>query len=207
MDVEGGTLVGFYDDRALLLMWGQLLRETTVRRIFDEPDIAVFEGIEGPSRVYPCTDVSLLNARRVLYYPTINGRLGVFDVDRRTNTEVEVGRTVRTMASFTGIDCGVRAVFYSDDRCTYTLGEDGALAEVGGSQSGFLNTAFPSPHSRSVGDALLKYNSYLVRGGREVGTGGLVALEYNYSVVRVYRDTFLAYDRGTKSWLLTRIAL
>lgn len=53
--------------------------------------------------------------------------------------------------------------------------------------------------------SIFKYGNYLVKGETMINTRGLITFEYNYSIVRVYRDIFLAYDMNTKSWVLIRI--
>ena len=209
IEVEGDTRVGFYDEAALLLTSWKPLREAAVEDIFNDPVIGAFRKIEGTSHVLSYTDVSLLHQRRVVYYPTIEFSLFSFNVDTRENKRVDVGTGVLSVASFTGISCGTRAVFYSnDDRCTYALNEDHSVAKVGEKQYCILTGVLPSASRPSdIASAVLRYEWSLVRGRNEVDAKGLVEFEGFYSVIRVYRDVFLAYDEGSESWVLTRIVV
>ena len=151
--------------------------------------------------------MSLLNETRVLYCGT-SGKLFSYNVDTRVNAEVDVGKKVRFCASFTGVDCGVRAVLQCSDRITYPLNTDNTASKVGGRQYFYLTTVFPSStHPGDLGKAAFKYENYLVLGGKRMEFGEPFLFEDCYSVVRVYRDVFLLYDRNTRSWVLSRIVV
>ena len=49
--VESYSLLGLYDDMMLLLTWYNSLRETTVEKVFNSPNIEIFEKIEGTDNV------------------------------------------------------------------------------------------------------------------------------------------------------------
>ena len=205
--VERVSIAAFYDDMLLLLTFGSPLREAAVEAVFERPTVGAFGGVEGTGSATPRTDVSLLHARRVLYYPTTSGGLMSFDVDTRASAEVRVGRRVHALASLTGLDCGAWAVFQgADDRSVWTLGMDGAATEVRGRVHKTLTTLLPSAAStRGIRDAVLKCGRSFVRGGARVDAGRLVGLDGWHSVVRVYRDVLLVYDRGAGAWALVRV--
>ena len=206
MKVENTTRTSFYDSIILLLTWRIPLREATVEEVFKSPRIETFKEIEGTDGVEPYTDVSLLHERRVLYYLTTNNELFSFNVDTRENTEIDVGRKVWSIASFTGIDCGVKTVFDGDGDCTYILNNDNTITEVDEKEDDCFTALFPSTSSpRNIKDAVFEYGDVLVKNGYYLKTSKLMRFDYCHSVIRVYRDVFLAYDIITKSWVLLRI--
>ena len=171
------------------------------------PHISIFNEIEGTRSVFPRTDVSLLQERRVLYYFIVDGRLFVFNVDTRTNVELDVGGQIWNVASLTGIDSGVKAVFQNSDNCIYTLNMDDTTTQVGGRQDHTLMALLPSSSDpKSVRGDVIIYEKYLAKVGKKVDTNHLIRF-YGRSLVRVYRDIFLAYDGKTESWLLIRITV
>lgn len=208
MTVENYSLAGFYNDMVILLVCNVPLMEAIMENVFEDPNIEIFKEIEGTSNVDPHTDVSLLHERRVLYYPTYDHKLFSFNVDTRKNTEINVERTIYSIASFTGIDCGVKAVFQdNDDYCTYTLNMDDTLTRVDERQDDDWLTALLSSSSnpRNITDAVFKYGWDLIKCEDKIDTSNLIEFEANYSVIRVYGDIFLAYDNNTESWYLLRI--
>ena len=206
MKVESYSLVAFYDSM-ILLTSDKPLREARVEEVFKNPTIEIFKEIEGTSNVDPSTDVSLLHVRRVLYYPTTNNKLFSFNVDTRMNTEIDVGKYIWTIASFTGIDSDVKAVFQSnDDWRTYTLNNDNTVTKVDERRNRWLRALFPSTSNpTNIRDAVFKYWDVLMKDGNWIDTSRMIEFEYNYSVIRVYRDVFLAYDWKKESWVLVRI--
>ena len=206
--------MGFYDDMMLLLTSFKPLREATVEEVFDNPDIETFKEIEGTEDVNSNTDASLLQERRVLYYPTAYHGLFTFNVDTRINTEIDVGRKVWNVASLTGIDCGVKAVFDCyDDKCTYNLNMDDTVTQTGGEQVGDLTAILPSTSNpKCVKNAVLMYDdyledsSYIVKDRKRIDTSHLISF-YGRSTVRVYKDIFLVYDYNTNFWALVRIVV
>ena len=101
----------------------------------------------------------------------------------------------------------MKAVFKSNDNCTYTLNMDDTMTQVGGRQANNLTTLFPSTsNSESVKDAVFLYNDYLVKDGKEIDICQLIEFNW-YSIVRVYKDIFLTYDDNTESWVLVRVVV
>ena len=210
VDIKAGswTLTGFYDSIVLLLTWREPLREATIDEVFENPTIETFRVIEGPDNVYQGTDVSLLHEQRILYYVTMDDKLFSFNVDTRENTEIDVGRRkVWLIASLAGIDCGVRVGFQDrEDKCTYTLNNYNTITKVNEKQDNGLKAIFPSISSpTNIKNAVFKYCDYLMKNGNKLDTSKLIKFYEDYSVIRVYRDIFLAYDRETNSWVLIRI--
>ena len=201
------TLVGFYDSMILLLGYGDHPREAVVKRVFENARIETFQMIEGIGVVYPFTDVSLLHERRVLYYRRRDDKLFSFNVDTRMNVEIDVGRGIWSMPSFTGISCDVRVVFKDyDDSCTYTLNNDNTITKVNENHDYPLTTLFSSMSDpKNIKNAMFKYGYDIVKSGNKIDTSELIGFGRFYSVIRIYRDIFLAYDTKTESWIIFRL--
>ena len=205
--VENISLAAFYNNVILLLTWEKPLREARVEEVFDNPIIETFKEIEGTNGVISFTDVSLLHERRKLYYPTTDYKLFSFNVDTRENSDIDVGRKVWAVASVAGIDYGVKVLFQDlDDRCIYTLNNYNSVTKVDKGHYNWLTTLFPSSSNpKNISNAVFKYFGNLIKDGNKLDTSKLINFEYNYSVIRVYKDIFLAYDKKTESWVLLRI--
>lgn len=218
--VKDNSLVAFYDNMVILLTTKKTLRETTVENVFKSPTIKIFEKIEEADNVATYTDVSLLNATRILYYPTVYRELFSFNVDTRHINKLFPGKKVDSIASFTGIDCGVKVIFQARMRTriigsrttgyhpahSYALNMDNTIKMVKKEQGGSLKTVFPlTSKPKNIEDALFKFNdphsSYLLSLGGKL----LPKLNNYYPIVRVYRDVFLAYNESIESWILVRI--
>lgn len=207
MDIEDNSLVGFYDNMALLLTEGRPLREGTVKSIFENPSIERFREIEGTNNVNPLTDVSLLHVRRILYYPTKDQKLFSFNADTRAITEINIGKNVVSIASFTGINCGVQTVFGSDDIHTYTLNMNNIVTKVNDGRLCFLRTIFPSAsNANNITNAVFKHLCVLKKNDKDIDTSNIIKFNGN-SVIRVYKDIFLTYEERTNSWVLFRLII
>ena len=85
---------------------------------------------------------------------------------------------------------------------------DNAVSEVDERQDFGLTTLFPSSTDPTdLRKAAIKYYNHLVFGGKKVEFEKPFKLEDFHSVVRVYRDIFLLYDKNTNSWVLSRIII
>ena len=206
LEVENDTSVAFYDNKMILLTDYMPLREAVVEDVFRYCDLSQF-GEMGEVNMVDCNaDVSLLNATRVLYYPTKDHKLFSFNVDTRENREI--GKKVGTCASLTGVDCGVRVVFMDYyDNITYSLNTDNSVDGLE-RQSSLLTTVLPSgSNPANIRRAALRYCNYLMYRGRKVEFKIPFRFESFHSVIRIYRDIFLLYDCNTSSWVLTRIII
>ena len=204
VNVKSRSIAGFYDNMVLLLTCDYPLREASVEEVFKNPRTKTFKEIEGTNNVLPWTDVSLLHVTRILYYP-YNNKLYSFNVDTKVTTDIDIGVNCYTVASFTGIDCKVKAVFY-DGPCTYTLNSNNTVTKVGKGQDKSLSAIFPSTSNPSnIKDAVFKYENRLMKDGNRLNTNDLIEFESWYSLIRVFKDIFLAYDKNTKSWVLFRL--
>lgn len=201
------SLAGFYDNMILLLTWGEPLREATVEEVFSNEYSGVFKVIEGTSYALPFADVSLLQARRVIYYPSDNFKLFAFNVDTRENNKIKVKKVSWSVTSFTGIDCGVKAIFQNDDHDeTYVLNTDNTLTMIDGNFSYIQSAVLPSAaNTKDITDAAFKYEYDLMKGENKLDTRRLIEFECNRSLIRVYKDIFLVYDYNTESWVLFRL--
>lgn len=199
-------VVAFYDNMILLLAFWDFFREATVESVFDNPTIKTFKVMGESDGVFPWTDVSLLNVRRVLYY-VINFELFSFNVDTRENTKIVSGMQIDRTASLSGINCGVKAVF-SDigNGCTYTLNMDNSITELDKILSYGITTLFPSTSNpKNIKHAAFKCRWDFTKDGNKINTGNLITFQENYSVIRIYRDIFLVFDEKTWSWVILRI--
>lgn len=166
-----------------------------------------FKTIKGTKRAIPQTDVSLLHTRRVLYYYTTDCELFSFNVDTRENTEIDVGGKIWSIASLTGIDCGVKTVFMSkNDDCTYALGMNNRIEKVKWRQDKWIDALFPSASSpEDMTYAAFMYGSKLMKYWEKINERCPVDFDCCDSFIRVYRDIFLGYDWYIKSWFLFRM--
>ena len=211
VDVEGCSIAAFYDDRVLILTEDRPLVEAWVDEMLEEGG----EGrvVRGSERATPWTDVSLVNTTRVLHYRTPDCRLCAYDVDRRVSRIVDVGRGVVCLASLTGLDTGVLAVFQDEEGETYALASDHSVARLpGGPQDEGLTDVFPSRSAPwDLTRAVLKYGDTLTKGGRDIQeglpSGGPLLPQEDYTFVRLRGDVFLYYDTHECSWALTRIVV
>ena len=209
MNADNYSLIGFYDGNALLLTWGEALREATVGDVFERPTIETFKEVEGTSDAIPFTDVSLLQERRVLYYYNAYYRLFAFDVDTRVSTEIDIGKKVCDIASCTGIDCGTKTVFRDCcDDCTYIWNNDNTVTRVNEDQGYSLTALFPSASNPGdIANTVFKYGEILVKNDNVINRNEPAEFARHGSVTRVYRDIFLCYDHDTSSWVLLRFAV
>ena len=224
MAVQHRTSVGFYDGMILFLDTCMPLREATVNEIFENPTINILKIIEGTTDVNSDADVSSLNVKRELCYHAWD-TLFSFNVDTRMNTRIGVVENIRSIASFTGIACGLKAVFYACEEeknniyeeeeeeeyycyhyCTYTLNMDNTITKLSERQDYGLTILFPlASNPENINNAIFKYCD-LMKYGNKIDISHLIRFG-NYSVIRVYRDIFLVYEWNIESWVLVRIVV
>lgn len=203
IEVKKRCFAGFYDSMILLLTWKSSLKEALVECVFNNPMVETFNEIKETNNVYPWTDVSLLHERRLLYYHTMDSELFSFNVDTKKNIKIDVGRRVSSIASFTGIDCKMKVLFKSDDNCTYALKMDNTMTMVNEGQEGYLRTFFPSiSSSNNINNAVFKYDDNLIKAGNHIDASDQIEFDIYYSVIRIYRNIFLAYNEKINSWTL-----
>ena len=118
------------------------------------------------------------------------------------NAELCSRKGSEPIASLTGIDCVVQAVFScTDDRCTCILNTDYTIDKMDGRPTGFLTIVFPlTSNSRNVADVVFMRAS-LVRCENKLDISHLVDSDWNYPIVRIYSDIFLCYDKSTELWV------
>ena len=81
---------------------------------------------------------------------------------------------------------------------------DDTITNVDERQNNYLTSIFPSASNpKSIKDAVFRYSSCSVKCGNMIDTDKLKEFG-GYSVIRVYRDIFLAYDKVLKSLILIR---
>ena len=95
-----------------------------------------------------------------------------------------------------------------DDKCTYTLNMDDTITSIDNRQDHWPWAVFPSASNpKNISDAVFTYGRNLRRRERRIHITNLVELYGYYSLIRVYRDIFLAYDLSTESWCLIRLVV
>lgn len=205
--VENNTLVGFYDDRMILLTLEMPMREAEVDEVFEKPDLSIFKGTGNDASVVCYTDVSRLNKTRILYYLTVAAKMRSYNVDTKENTSVDVGTMVFFIASTMGIDCGADAVFQSFCQDTCILDKTGKVVQIRQKMEGPpLRNVFLSSHAPSdFNQAIFRYGEFLINKNDILDETGPIEFEPFCSVVRIYNDIFLLYDLKSNNWVLTRI--
>ena len=208
INVENYSQAGFYDNKVVLLTNYKPLREADVESVFENITVEMFEEIEGTINVLTCTDVSLLHKRRVLYYRMDRYGFFAFNVDTRENTEIDIEEPILIIPSLGGIDCGIEAVFQNEyDNCPYVLNADGTVTRVGKRQANLLTTVFASgSNPKNIENAVFRHDCDLVKCKDKMDISHLIKPDW-YSVVRVFKNVFLAYDTKTKSWILFRLVV
>ena len=85
------------------------------------------------------------------------------------------------------------------------MNTDDTVTKVIERQDGWPRTMFPSiSNPKDITGAVFKYYDDIIKDRRKVDTSHLVEFNPFYSIVRIYRDVFLAHDGNTKSWVLFR---
>ena len=210
IEVENTSLVGFYDDKAIFLTLNKPLREAPVNDIFKNSDVSILKKVEGIEEVNPYTDVSLLNDTRLLYYTSRSRQLYFFDVDKRENKKIGDDKRIWSIASLTGINCGVEAVFHNfDDHYLYVFHKDLHIFGISKEkQERSLTTVFPPNNAPgNFRMAIFKFCDNLIKDNKKIKEGEGIKLENFYSIVRIYKDVFLMFNTSTKSWVICRIVV
>lgn len=209
IEVEDNTNIGFYDDNVILLTWQRPLRECKINKLFNEPSISAFTHIGTVEYICPEADTSIINSTRVLYYTSALFLPFAFNVDTRINEELYAGRNVYWLASFTGINCGVKFIFQSNDNNTYTYKQDCSVSHIRSKMiDAPLTAILPcATDSLNVEKAVHKHGCYLVTGDKVTLPRKPITLGDGYSIIRVYRDVFLVYDLNIFDWILCRIII
>lgn len=82
------------------------------------------------------------------------------------------------------------------------MNTDYTIERMSGRPTGFLTIVFPlTSNSRNVADVVFM-RAGLVRCENELDISHLINSDWNYPIVRIYRDIFLCYDKSTESWVL-----
>ena len=89
----------------------------------------------------------------------------------------------------------------------YTLNMDNTVTKVNEKQDTWPTTLFPlTSDPKNIKDVVFMYGNSLMKGENMINTSKLIKF-ICYSVIRVYRDIFLAYDCNTKSWVILRLII
>ena len=90
----------------------------------------------------------------------------------------------------------------------YTLNMDNTVTKVNEKQDTWPTTLFPlTSDPKNIKDVVFMYGNSLMKGGNMINTSKLICFGGNYSVVRIFKDIFLAYDDKTNSWVLFKMVV
>ena len=207
---DNETMAGFYDDKIILLCAAQPVKEALVKEVFLRPEMHVFTKI-GKLNEVPCdADVSVLNSTRFLYYKSRRSNIYEYNVDTKVEKKLDVKNKVASFVSTLGINIGVRAVFKChDDNQIYGLNYDGTTTVIasGEHDSDVYNVFLSEQEASNRKRAAFLFGNYLRVDDRRVEVHKPVWFMGNRSVVRLYRDVFLMFDRASRSWVVLRIVV
>lgn len=208
-EVEELSNFGFYDGSVILLTFNKPLREAIVEDIFRNHNLERFKNIGTVDNAFPVVDSAVLNETRVLYYNTLDSKLFSYNVDTKINTQMTIEQSSSWCTSLTGIDCGVRRVFQDEETYTYILTKDDTVIKVDGKKRDkYLKGIFPSSSdSTNLSNAAFRYGKRLMIKGKKIYTETPIKFGDYGSIIRVYRDIFLLFDRIIMSWVLSRIVV
>ena len=99
----------------------------------------------------------------------------------------------------------MKAIFYSDDNCIYALNADDTVTKIYERHDYGIKAVFPSSSNpKDIKSAVFSCGNDFIKCGNWLNTSELSCF-YNDSVVRVYKDIFLAHDNEKLSWSLIRV--
>ena len=99
----------------------------------------------------------------------------------------------------------MKAIFYSDDNCIYALNADDTVTKIYERHDYGIKAVFPSSSNpKDIKSAVFSCGNDFIKCGNWLNTSELSCF-YNDSVVRVYKDIFLACGSG--GWCLFRIVV
>lgn len=209
VETENATLAGFYDDSVILLTWGKPLRAAFVNDVFTKNDLSVFMKLGDVENVTPQTDVSILNASRNLFYTTMDSKLFCFNVDAERNEEIDIKMNIKCIASLTGIYCGVEAFLQNDHFGLYFLDSNFVATEIEKRElCGYVRSIFPSTdNSENLDKAVFRCLNCIITDKGKISLTAPVTFDWNYSLIRIYKNIFLYYDRNLKEWVISKIVV
>lgn len=209
--IKTWAMVGFYDEKAIILMEGEYLHEGFVSSIFEKHSLTYFKNIRHTPKVSEYADVSLLHSTRILIYATYRDcGTRIFNVDTRKLLDVNTDREAFEYASMTGIRTGVRGVLKEcgNSHNTCTLNNDGSTTCLLEHNQNYLCVVLPSHSNPNNLEKALKLYSdgyFFLEGTKPYKFDGPISFKCNVSIVRLYSDVFLIFDKAEEEWNLVRI--
>ena len=210
--VEHWTLVGFYNNKSLLVTSGQCLRELDMQDVFTAGGLARFNPVSNVKVGSPFTDVTLLNTTRKLFFTTGEHKAYRFDVDTHKTKRVFRGIKVCSFASLTGISMGHKVIF-----CEHENHYRKFVADSSGrilSQIRSCNFMPVSPIIIQSSASPKNISKCVVISWGEVTTGvysirrawpRFLKVSGFISIVRLFQDVFIAYNRKSGKWVIVKI--
>eukprot|EP00766_Chilomastix_caulleryi_P006825 gnl/Chilomastix_caulleri/952.p1 GENE.gnl/Chilomastix_caulleri/952~~gnl/Chilomastix_caulleri/952.p1 ORF type:complete len:267 (-),score=32.73 gnl/Chilomastix_caulleri/952:182-982(-) len=212
IDVANWTHVGFFDDSFLMLTYGESLKSSEVEEILKKGDQATFKVINtGP--IYCWTELSLIQETRTLVYCMLSSGSFQYNIDIGISTRIPINRKIWAFASLMGIDVGVKGVFY-ENGCgdlVHSLNHDFSITNIVSENTGysviFVIASESEPMNLVKAAKLYGNGFFFINGKRGEDIGGPVLYQEYQSIVRLYRNIFMMYNRATDSWVLVRIVV
>lgn len=206
--VENESKVGFYDDKIVLLTTGQVLREVEYEKLMTQKNTSAFRNINSVSVICKA-DVSKLNATKILYYTSINYDVYKFDFSNMKNISYNFGRKATSIASSSGICNRYDGIFheFQGNRWSYTsLGGNNSQIFCENTEIAIIIPSVSDPNNTGRMLKVLTNCCFYFQPGTTVGIDKYV-VPAPFSIVRVYRDVFVMYDRNKSAWVAARIVV
>lgn len=222
--VEETSSAAFYDDKIIVIVSRFPLRECKVSEAFRCPNSINYKELGDVKKISSNLDTSLLHATRTLLYKSMDFIPYKYNVDTGENIRILKDLDVWSFGCMTGIDAGVEGVFRAagDDSFTYGYARDGTAILLSETkpvifynkpkQTGphaILSNVLPSmSHPADLRKAMRLYsNGCFYVGADDDKSLAFGPFEYQggHSIVRLFKDIYLAYDHKKKYWVLVRI--
>ena len=202
--------IGFYDDKIVLITEGKIL-QCIVDELFSTPIKTKFEEIKSGVVGNYKTDMSLLHWTRNIYYFGLSTGffwgISIYNVDSKLNAILDLGTSVNSIISVTGINIGSPLV-YSQGGCIYKWEKENILEYKLPTVINNISVLFPShsnPYDLSL--SVFSNSTVYVRNGKELSTDKVAKYNEITCPIRVYKDVFLTYNSADKYWSLMRIVV
>eukprot|EP00767_Chilomastix_cuspidata_P001382 gnl/Chilomastix_cuspidata/1496.p1 GENE.gnl/Chilomastix_cuspidata/1496~~gnl/Chilomastix_cuspidata/1496.p1 ORF type:complete len:517 (-),score=147.11 gnl/Chilomastix_cuspidata/1496:1133-2683(-) len=199
----GALFVGVWQRREIL--------HAPVFSVFEGLQVADFSAFAVPAPIFYGA-LETANRGWIVYRSTVNNSVLVrVDLAARTGTVVRVEPQIDLLGTLSGIDVpGVMCVGARLKEGYYSLAiaRDGSTRRFHTSRGSYPvvlpSRSAPFDLDRAL---VLNYASAAFYGDQRVALDDPVSLEQSLSIVRVFRDVFLCFDRRRLAWVAVRIAV
>lgn len=211
---EDATLLGFYDNKALVLTSKFPLRTISVNDLFTYGSLEKCERVENSVSVEAYSDVTFLNVRRIIYCISSDRKLFTYNVDTKKINYEFPKKDISYCASLLGINSCFSTVFKENMGFEILASNSGKEQQIHTMNIPMLNILLSASNPSDIESALILYMN-----GRYTHKGTISSLKelgvsYNgvYAIVRIYEDIFLIYNHDEDSvdsqyWVIMRIVV